>query len=138
MKSNLIDTNVIVRYFVEDPQKTPAKFKGVFSFFTKVETGETIVELPDLVVFEAFYVLTKIYKIAQQEVAEKLHVLVSFKGIVMHNKHFMLSCLQILQSKTISLVDAYILANSRKKGIHSVYSYDTDLSKHGLKLLEIK
>ena len=138
MKSRLVDTNVIVRFFVEDPETSPEKFKGVFSFFKKVEMGDTPIELPDLVLFEVFYVLTKIYKEPREEVAEKLRDLVSFKGILMRDKSFMTLCLKILQSKNIGLVDAYLLAISEKKGVHEIYSYDTDLSKHGLKLVKIE
>ena len=138
MKSRLIDTNVIVRFFVEDPEKTQEKFKGVFSFLKKVELGEVLVELPDLVLFEVFYVLTKTYKESRENVANKLHDLVSFKGILMRDKSFMTLCLKILQSKNIGLVDAYLLATSEKKGVHEIYSYDTDLSKHGLKFIKIE
>lgn len=138
MKSSLIDTSVVVRYFVEDPRKTPEKFKGVFGFFNKVETAEIVVELPELVVFETFFVLTKLYQVPPKEAATKLKTLVSFKGILMHDKYLIESCLEILRSKPISLVDAYLLATSQKKGISSVYSYDSDLAKQGLRLLEIK
>ena len=138
MKSSLIDTSVIVRYLVEDPQNVSEKFKGVFPFFGKVEFAEIIVELPELVVFETFFVLTKLYQVPPKEAAKKLQILISLKGIIMHDKHLMQSSLEILQSKRISLVDSYILATSQKKEIQSVYTYDSDFSKYGLKLLEIK
>ena len=137
MKSRLIDTNVIVRFFVEDPEKTHEKFKGVFSFLKKVEMGEIAVELPELVLFETFYVLTKTYKEPPGEVAQKLHDLMSFKGILMRDKPFISLCLKKLLSKNIGLLDAYLLAASEKKGVHEIYSYDTDLSKYGLTLIKI-
>jgi len=108
VKKKLIDTNVIIRFLVEDPQKISAKFKGVFSFFPKVEKGEVTVHLPDLVLFEAYYVLNVTYNIPREEVAEKLYDLVSFKGILMHDKQLILDCLTILKGKNIDLVDAYI------------------------------
>lgn len=138
MKSHLIDTNVLVRFLVENPETTSPKFKGVFSFFKKVEMGDLIVELPDLVIFEAYFVLIRIYKVPREEAAEKLLDLLSFKGIVTRDKKFILLCLKMLKSRKVGLIDAYLLALSEERGIDSVYSYDSDLEKHGLKLLEIR
>ena len=56
----------------------------------------------------------------------------------MQDKDFMRSCLMLLQNKKIDLVDAYILAVSRQKGIKTVYSFDTDLKKNGLELLKVQ
>lgn len=113
------------------------KFRGVFSFFTRMERGEILVEIPELVLFEVFYVLAKLYHVPLKEAAERLGSLISFKGIVMRDKPVAKTCLRILQYKAIGLVDAYLLASARQKGVDSVYSFDQDLSKQGLRLLEV-
>jgi predicted nucleic acid-binding protein len=138
VKSKIIDTNVIVRYLTENPATVLVKFKGVFTFFPRVERGEITVELTELVLFETFFVLTRLYEVPQKEVAEKLAAIVAFKGVQMSNKSLMLSCLKILQDKKIDLVDAYLLAYAKKKGIRDVYSFDRDLSRYGLNSIEIK
>jgi predicted nucleic acid-binding protein len=94
--------------------------------------------LTELVLFETFFVLTRIYEVPQNEAAEKLSGIVSFKGVQMNDKNLIVSCLKILQENTIALVDAYLLAYAKKKNIQEVYSFDSDLSKCGLKLIEIK
>ncbi len=137
MKNRCIDTNVIIRYLVENPSTVNPKFKGVFTFFPRVEKGEITVELADLVVFEAFFVLTRHYKVPQKEAAEKLALIISFKGFRMSSRPLMLSCLKILREKKVDMVDAYLLVLAAKKGIHEIYSYDKNLSRQGLKLLEI-
>lgn len=138
MKHSLIDTNVIIRYLVEDPDTIHPKFKGVYSFFEKVEKGELQVQLPELVLFEAFFVLTRFYKVPVIKAAQTLELIVALKGISMQDKTLMRSCLTLLQNKKIDLVDAYILALSRQKNIKTVYSFDADLKKNGLELLEIQ
>lgn len=50
-----LDTNVIIRYLVEDPGEIEAKFEGVYSFFDKIETGKLKVHVPKLVVFQAYF-----------------------------------------------------------------------------------
>ncbi len=138
MKTNLVDTNVIIRYLVETPDKIQTKFKGVFTFFPKVERGVIKIRLCELVLFEAFFVLTKLYEVPQEEAADKLSGIVSFKGVIMPDKPLILSCLEILQTERIDLVDAYLLAFSKKKNMKSIYSFDRDLSKRGLNALDIE
>ena len=99
MRRQLIDTNVIIRYLVETPESIAPKFKGVFSFFERLERADCVVYLPELVLFEAFFVLTRVYEVPQSEAAEKLSVLIQFKGVEMDARPVMYSCLQILQKK---------------------------------------
>ena len=138
MKTRLVDTNVIIRYLVENPDSVQSKFKGVFSFFPRIEKGEIKIELCELVLFEAFFVLTKLYEVPQKEAADKLSGIVSYKGVMMPDKALILSCLKILQTESIGLVDAYLLAVSKKKNIKQIYSFDRDLSKRGLDASNIR
>jgi predicted nucleic acid-binding protein len=78
-----IDTNVILRYLVETPEECDARFRGVFSFFEKIETGQLLVVVPELVLSEAYFVLTSFYAVPRREAAEKLRRLVQFRGVRM-------------------------------------------------------
>ena len=92
----------------------------------------------ELVLFEAFFVLTNLYEVPQKEAADKLSGIVSYKGVIMADKQLILSCLKILKTEKIDLVDAYLLAISKKKNIKQIYSFDRDLSKRGLVAVNIK
>ncbi len=138
MAGNFIDTNVIIRFLVEEPETIPKKFKGVFSFFQRIEIGEIKVELTDLVLFESFFVLTRLYEIPSKETSRALSKLIALKGVNLPNRKLMTACLGILQEKRIDLVDAYLIACSREKGVRGIYSFDKDLVKGGLELLEVK
>lgn len=94
-------------------------------------------ELPDLILFESFFVLTSVYGVPAKEAASKLDDLICFKGIHAQNLPVLKQTLRLIQSSRLSLADAYLLALSKEKGIHSIYSYDRDFSRHGLKALEI-
>ena len=137
MKSKIIDTNVIIRFLVEAPDKIQRRFEGVYSFFEKLEKKDISAELPELVLFEAFFVLTGYYRIPHNVAAEKLSEIVLFSGIEMPDKILILSCLDILKKKKVDLVDAYIYALSKKHGNSEIYSFDSDLKKLGLTLSKI-
>ncbi len=138
MPASFIDTNVIIRFLVETPDTIQSKFSGVFSFFNKVETGEIKIELTEFVLFESFFVLSNHYKIPVKIVSETLSKLVSFKGINLPKKNVILICLQIIRERKIDLVDAYLIACSKDKGITGIYSFDSDLARNGLELLDVK
>jgi len=67
-----------------------------------------------------------------------LDLLNYLKGFLMPDKPLILSCLRILITERIDLVDAYLLAISKKKNIKQIYSFDKDLSKRGLEALNIR
>ena len=135
--AELLDTNVIVRYLIETPDAIAAKFRGVFPFFEGLAKGKKKAYLPPLVLFQTYFVLTSFYKVPANEAAEKLAALLSFKGISTTEKAILRACMRLLQGKELDLVDAYILAYSKVKGLKGVYSYDQDLKKAGLALLPI-
>ena len=56
----------------------------------------------------------------------------------MPEKDVILACLKILQIEKFDIVDAYLLAWSKQHGLDSVYSFDNDLKKNGLKLQKVK
>lgn len=137
MKNKIIDTNVIIRFLVEAPDEIQSRFKGVYSFFEKLEKKDISAELPELVLFEAFFVLTSYYKIPQDVVAGKLSEIVLLSGVEMPDKVLIISCMDTLKKKKIGLVDAYIYALSKKHGNSEIYSFDSDLKKLGLSLSKI-
>ncbi len=138
MKNGLIDTNVIVRFLVEDPRTAAPKFKGVFSFFEKLAKRQLGAELPELVVFETFFVLTSHYKVPSAVASEKLIDIISLSGIAMDNKPLMLSCLETIRDRNADLVDAYIISLCRLEGYAGTYSFDNDMKKFGMTILEVK
>ncbi|HDL64069.1 MAG TPA: type II toxin-antitoxin system VapC family toxin [Proteobacteria bacterium] len=138
VKRKAVDTNVILRYLVEDPSEINPEFEGVYSFFSKIEKGLILVELLEIVLFQAYFVLISFYKVPRPEAAEKLQRLVRFKGLCMSKKDIVLACLEMLQTENLDIVDAYILAWSKKHGLDGVYSFDRALKKKGLKLLKVK
>ena len=138
MSSTPIDTNVILRYLVEHPNRIAPAFRGVYPFFEKLEQGQTEVQLSELVLFQVFFVLTSHYEIPPSEAAEKLERLLSFRGIKMDNKHVAALCLARLQRENIDIVDAWLLAWCETHRCNAIYSFDKDFSKRGIALLPIQ
>jgi predicted nucleic acid-binding protein len=138
MNHECIDTNVIVRFLVETPESIAPQFKGVFRFFKRIEEGVKTVHLPEIVLFQAFFVLTSYYGVPATLAAEKLEQILGFRGISLPSKHIAEECLRILRRENIDIVDAWILSYSAAKGVSAAYSFDKDLFRLGLKLLKVE
>ena len=138
MSHECIDTNVIVRFLVETPKTIEAQFKGVFSFFEKLESCACIATLPDIVLFQTYFVLTSHYGVPGPEAAGQLAKILKFKGIILAEKNVALECLALLQHTKTDIVDAWIIAYSKFKKVSSVYSFDKGFISHGIRLLKVE
>jgi predicted nucleic acid-binding protein len=132
-----IDTNVILRYLVEDPETLPRRFGRVVPFFEKLERGERSALLPPLVLFQCWFVLTSYYEVPGSEAATALRGLLAFKGLRVPEKPIVRDCLDRLAERPVDLVDAYLAALCSRKGLAGVYSFDKGLAQLGVELLSL-
>lgn len=132
-----VDTNVVIRYLVEDPEKVSREFRGVFPFFEKLERGERTALLTPLVLFQSYFVLTSYYEVPRADAAAKLRELLSFKGIAVSEKAVLRTCLDTLSEHSGDLVDAYLAALCAHRQLRGVHSFDEGLRKLGVELLPV-
>ncbi len=71
----LLDTNIIIRFLVGDHQEHLAKS---ITIFKDIESAKLQVEISDSVLMEAFFVLTKFYKLPKNEVINDLKTKLAF------------------------------------------------------------
>lgn len=132
-----IDTNVVIRYLVEDPEDVDPELAGVFPFFEKLERGQRRALLTPLVLFQSYYVLTSYYQVPRKEAAEKLTHLLSFKGLVVPEKPILRGCLEMLMERSVDLVDAYLATLCATRRAQGVHSFDRGLRRLGVALLPV-
>ena len=121
----LLDTNIIVRFLVGDHKEHLAKSIVIFK---DIETAKLQVEILDGVVMEAFFVLTKFYKLPRSSVITDLKTILTLNGVVNSNKTILYEALNIIENKNIDFVDALICAKSKLQGFGKL-SFDADVEK---------
>ena len=121
----LLDTNVIIRFLVGDEEVHLAKS---IEYFKEIETAKLQVEILEGVLMEAFFVLTKFYKIPKQEVINDLKTILALDGVINNNKIILHETLNIIENKNIDFVDALICAKSKLQGYGKI-SFDNDVKK---------
>lgn len=121
----LLDTNIIIRFLVGDNEEHLAKST---EYFEQIELGSMEVEILSDVLMEAFFVLTKFYKLPKIEVISDLKTILSFEGVVNKDKVILFKTLSIIENKNIDFVDALICAKCKFQNYEKL-SFDKDLSK---------
>ena len=121
----LLDTNIIIRFLVGDNEEHLAKRT---EYFEQIELGSMEVEILSDVLMEAFFVLTKFYKVPKVEVISDLKTILSFEGVVNKDKVISFETLSIIENKNIDFVDDLICAKCKFQNYEKL-SFDKDLSK---------
>jgi len=121
----LLDTNVILRFLIGDDEKFLAQSKTIFE---EIESSQIQVEILDSVLMEAYFVLTKFYKIDKNDAISDLKTILAFDGVVNHNKAILFETLTLMENKNIDFVDALICAKIKLQGYKKL-SFDHDVQK---------
>ena len=121
----LLDTNIIIRFLVGDHEE---HLKKSTEYFEQIEQGSMEVEILSDVLMEAFFVLTKFYKLPKVEVISDLKTILSFEGVVNKDKVILFETLSIIENKNLDFVDALICAKCRFQNYEKL-SFDKDLNK---------
>ncbi len=119
MSKNLIDTNLIIRFLVNDnPQKVSRVEK-------LLKNKKNINILLDTIVAEIIWVLSSYYSLNKTEVAEKIRALIHVDTIKC-NAFLINRAIALWEENNISYIDSYIAAVSELGNI-TLYSYDQKL-----------
>ncbi|QQG47472.1 MAG: PIN domain-containing protein, partial [Candidatus Woesebacteria bacterium] len=116
MKKSLIDTNLIIRFLVNDDPKKAFRVK---SLFLNKKTKNILL---DVIVAEIIWVLSSYYELEKLSVIEKVRALIHLETVEC-NKDLIERSLSIWERNNISYIDSYIAAFSEIHEI-KIYSYD--------------
>jgi predicted nucleic-acid-binding protein len=121
----LIDTNLIVRFLVQDHEKHA---RAAMKLFEACDRGElTLVVLP-VVLAECVFMLESFYKHGRADIAKVLGGLVGSPGVTVEESELHLDALQRYGNSKAHFVDCVIAARAVTSGL-SVASFDQDFKK---------
>jgi predicted nucleic-acid-binding protein len=123
-KVYLIDTNVILRYLLNDHKRFSPKAKA---FMQDVAEGVKKAELISVVVVECVYVMEKYYQIPKNEIVDKLSRILNIKGIINPDKSEILNSLIKYENSNADIVDCILAAKSSPQRV--VVSFDKDFKR---------
>ena len=123
--ASLIDTNIIIRFLVGDNEE---HLKISQKIFSDIEKGKLQVIILDSVLMEAYFVLTKVYKLPKKDILNDLKTILVLDGVVNSDKVILNEVLNLVENKNIDFVDALLYAKSKLQGFEKI-SFDKDVNK---------
>jgi predicted nucleic-acid-binding protein len=126
-KRRLVDTNLIVRYLVQDQEKH-AKAAG--KLFEACDRGDVEIVVLSAVLAECVFVLESFYQHPRAEIAAALSTLISSPGVQIAENTMHLDALDRYRKTKVHFVDCLLAATARA-GDTPVATFDEDFRKFG-------
>lgn len=123
-KLYICDTNIIIRYLVNDDGKL-AKYAS--DIFDEVKDGTKRILLPESVIAECVFVL-KGYKLPKTDIVDSLVTILRYKGVAGNDKEYLIEALQTFQENNLHIVDCIIVAKSKSMGAE-ILTFDGKLAR---------
>jgi predicted nucleic-acid-binding protein len=124
-KRRLVDTNLIVRYFVQDHEKH-AKAAG--KLFDACDRGDVVIVALPAVLAECVFVLESFYEHPRGDIASALGRLISSPGVEITAAATHLDALDRYRKTKVHFVDCLIAATAAAENM-PVASFDRDFRK---------
>jgi uncharacterized protein len=122
----LIDTNILLRYYLQDSETQSPKARELISAFEK---GEQRGIISCAVIFEVAFTLERSYRIPRKDICDFLRFLLALAGVTVELADTFSDAVEIYLEKNVSFGDAFQAAYMKQKGIEEIYSFDRDFDK---------
>ena len=125
MREVVLDTNIFIRYFLQDVK---SQFKQAKKIFEDIEKEKIKAFVSILVINEIVWIMKKYYEIDRSKYIPKLIQLLLLKNVkvIEIEKKMLLTSLQALQKTNADFTDLYLLYTQSAKNI---LSFDKDFKK---------
>ena len=120
-----LDTNVLVRYIMQDEPTQAKKATKLIESLTSVDPGF----VPLVVVVELFWVLSNAYALTRSQIVEAFDALVRSKQLVVERKDQVVRALRAYSGSSADFPDCLIERIAIAAGCERVMTFDVGASK---------
>lgn len=124
-KRRLVDTNLIVRYLVQDHEKHA---RAAAKLFEACDRGDVVIVLLPVVLAECVFVLESFYQLPRKGIAAALGTLISSPGVEIDEPSLHADALDRFGKTNVHFVDCMIAATATAQRI-PVATFDLDFRK---------
>lgn len=127
MSELIADTNIFLRLILND---IPKQADEVEKLIAKAKKGEIRILVPQIIIFEIEYALSKYYNFPKVEVIDKIESVLASPYFFVQDGNIFRKSLKDYRGKNLSLVDCFLAAKSKIEGV-KIFTFDKNLNKLG-------
>ncbi|HUU01462.1 MAG TPA: type II toxin-antitoxin system VapC family toxin [Myxococcota bacterium] len=121
-----LDTNVLVRFLVEDHE---AQSKAAKRLIKKVTAADDLVFVADIVMVETVWVLSRSYGFSKSEIVKAMHLLLSARNLKWESTDRIARVLDAFEKGRGGFADYLVRQMGRENGCRTVATFDSKLLK---------
>lgn len=125
MKSWIVDTNVFLRLFLNDISEQADEAERLIK---QAKVGKVSLIVPQIVIFEIEFALSKYYKFPKEKIVDCLTSIVSSEHLAVGGREVFSRAVVIYKGSNLSLTDCFLVAKSQMVGA-DVFTFDKALKK---------
>ena len=118
-----IDTNVIVRIFIDDLNTEQVNMSR------KLVQQAKQVYLPHIVIAEMVWVLIRTYELSKPQIVNVLYEIYENAAFMVDNKDLLLNALVLFKENNVDFADCMILVTAKAAGVKHIYTFDTKFAR---------
>lgn len=127
-----LDTNVLVRYIMQDDPKQSAKATVLIESLDAEQPGFISV----VSIIELYWVLTSCYGVTNHQVKQALDVLLRTKQIIVDRADQVMRALRVFEAGKADFADCLIERTASSAGCEQTMTFDVNAAKYaGMKLI---
>jgi predicted nucleic-acid-binding protein len=123
MKKFLVDTNLLLRFLLDD---IPDQCEQVDKLFHQAQSETIQIQIESITIFEIQFALTKHYGFSKIHVIEGLRTIMSTGFFEIPERKALLLAIQYYESFNLSFADTYLLARAKIERLE-IHSFDRRL-----------
>ena len=121
-----IDTNVFLRFLLKDVSSQHEQAKELFD---KAKKGKIKLIVPQIVVFEIVFALTKYYFVSKEETISKMKTLLTTEYFQVQDKEILIPALDLFTTSNLSFPDCFLVSYAKSKEAQ-VFTFDKKISQN--------
>lgn len=121
MASRFVDTNILLRYLLDD---IPEQADAAEAIIKEAAAGKLTLQTNVMVIAELVWTCESYYSLPKEEIRDKVLMILNTPGLEVEDKDFIAEAILLYVDRNVDFIDAYNGCWMRAQGITQVYTFD--------------